>query len=521
MKLRRLKVEKSKSSGGLFNGADIWLGRNEDNSNTGGFMPLCLLGANGSGKSQFLQLIAEIFQAAWHQHAPKEERLSANNDILFELDYVLRPKISEPAVNVRLVRKMKGRKPGPVELFINDAATPESPRSAEYGAHLPEIIVGYTSGDNETLSLPFLISRSGYANEVYSAAKKGNVGSSPRENRLALIDYGTNLEVLLANMLIGCSEKREELLKHAKVVDLASFRCVVRLKPSSGPVGGILLTSELKNIIARLKAASTCWDFDEKHLEHTFDFFVTNETRDVFTDFWKITFQLYIDLHKLSLLNDLAIPKKSRNRMKKAIKERRFASRLPEPQQEDVVFGVEEVRFWTGEEEADVVDYVSLSDGEHQQTLILGVYSMIEKHNAIFLLDEPESHFNPQWRTKFVKRLLATGAGREGQEMILSSHAPFVASDMSRSQVLVFDRCDDRIVAQSPIIETYGASYDRILEHCFKISPPISEIANDEIDQLLKSDEPDELEDAMVRLGDSVEKTFVAARLRLLRDKVQ
>ena len=56
MRLRLLKVEKSVVGGGMFDGAEIWA------SNS--LAPLCLIGPNGSGKSLFLQLIAEIFQAA-------------------------------------------------------------------------------------------------------------------------------------------------------------------------------------------------------------------------------------------------------------------------------------------------------------------------------------------------------------------------------------------------------------------------------------------------------------------------
>ncbi len=162
------------------------------------------------------------------------------------------------------------------------------------------------------------------------------------------------------------------------------------------------------------------------------------------------------------------------------------------------------------------MDYVALSDGEHQQALILGTYAMISECNALFLLDEPESHFNPQWRVQFVKRLMELRDGRGNQEMLLTSHAPFVASDMSRDQVLVFNREENQVTVRPPDIETYGASYDRILEHCFKIRPPISQIANDEIKELLNSTDIKKLQEAMSRLGDSVEKTFVAAHLRKL-----
>src|SRR4051812_1120248 len=98
MRLRRLQVTRASTCGGLLDGADIWLGRAETETNNQPLEPLCLLGPNGSGKSQFLQLVAEIFQAAWQAHAPDEERDSANSDAIFELEYLIRPSKDDPYV---------------------------------------------------------------------------------------------------------------------------------------------------------------------------------------------------------------------------------------------------------------------------------------------------------------------------------------------------------------------------------------------------------------------------------------
>lgn len=518
MRLRRLKIEKSSAGGGLFNGLDVWFGRDTDGKSNEPLAPLCLIGPNGSGKSQFLQLLAEIFQAAWHEHSPQEERTSANTDMLFELDYLISPNGKGELEEVALVRTKKGRSAGPIELYRKGEELPISAESGEFGNYLPSIVVGYTSGDNETLSLPFLVSRSGYAQDVYSAAKKDSKATKPRDNRLTLIDYGTNLEVLLANMLLNDPERRLHLLDHAKLKDLASLRCIVRLNPSAGPSGGVLLTDELSDTINNLISCATCWSYIEKGKEYTFDFLVDNEMRKAFGHFWSNTLGLYRSLHKLALLNDLAIPKKARSRMERAVKERRFATRLPEPQQENMVFAIEEVRFWPLEGGIDAVDYVSLSDGEHQQALILGSYAMVEEANALFLLDEPESHFNPQWRVRFVQRLMELTNDRGPQELLMTTHAPFVPSDMPREQVLIFAREDGKIVVKQPKIETFGATFDRILETCFEIRPPMSRIAGERIEELLKSDDVSELERGLQDLGPSVKKAFVADHLRRLKE---
>ena len=102
---------------------------------------------------------------------------------------------------VRLVRTMRGRKPGLIKLFRSESAEIRA-GTTEFGRYLPSMIIGCTSGENETLSIPFLVSRSGYADHVARAALNGGTEQAIPDNRLMLIDYATNLEVLFANLVL-------------------------------------------------------------------------------------------------------------------------------------------------------------------------------------------------------------------------------------------------------------------------------------------------------------------------------
>jgi hypothetical protein len=171
---------------------------------------------------------------------------------------------------------------------------------------------------------------------------------------------------------------------------------------------GVQLTNELEKYIDQLCRSATCWDYEAKREIYVLDFLVDEESRKAFAAFWPTAAGLYRSLHKLAMLNDLMIPKKARERVRRSIKARKFASKLPEPQDETKVFNVEEVQFQklTPAGSLSAVDYVSLSDGEHQQAQIFGIVAMFRDPNTLFLLDEPESHFNPQWRAKMVEKAL-------------------------------------------------------------------------------------------------------------------
>ncbi len=408
-------------------------------------------------------------------------------------------------------------------------------------ALLPRKVVGYTSGDNETLSLPFLISRSGYAKDVReSALNKGNTPNNRLpDTRLMLIDYGTNLEVLVANLLLGNDSQWKFLLEDAKLQNLHSFRCIIQLAHSAAPKApgrkgsqtmrkGIQLTQELETYLDQLKRCATCYTYDDKTETYTFDYWINEDTKIAFRSFWENTLHLYSSFHKLAMLNDLVLPKKTRDRFQKDTKSRRFASRLPEPQDEDKVFRFGRVMF-TAQTTGKEVDYVSLSDGEHQLGQILGTFCMLSSPNVLFLLDEPESHFNPLWRVKFISRILdlptKDGDRRNSskateQECLLTTHSPFVPSDMQRDKVFIFSKDEKgKIKVQNPNIETFGTTFDTIIEQCFEIRPPISGIATDEIKRLMESENQEEIREGMQHLGDSVEKAFLADRLRQLKNR--
>jgi restriction system-associated AAA family ATPase len=540
MKLLRVHVISADTCGGLLDGLDLWL-RSPVNGDIS-FDPLCFVGPNGSGKSQFLQVLAEIFQSIFYACIGNEERIEGNPHLQFEIEYLIHPGGKKPHTHIRISRKSESKRRAAIEIQRRDGdewrdCDLQSPTTRKL---LPQQIVAYTSGDNETLSLPFLVSRSGYAKEVGELALGEAKNQTVADTRLMLIDYGTHLEVLVSNLLMGGEDQRNILLQDARLKDLHSFRCIIQLAHSAAPKApsrqasykhrkGIQLTEELESYLDNLRRCATCYSYDEKTERYVFDFWINDQTKKAFRFFWEKTLDLYSSLHKLAMLNDLAIPKSTRERFKRDTTIRRFASRLPEPQDEDKVFRFAQVCF-VPQAGFDIVDYVSLSDGEHQHAQIMGMFCMMSFSNVLFLLDEPESHFNPQWRVKFVSQILEIptndGTRKDNtkaaqQECILTTHSPFVPSDMSRNKVFIFSKPENenRIVVQNPDIETFGTTFDTILEECFDVRPPISDVPRKEIADLMNSDDPENIKAGIDRLGHSVERAFLSDHLRQLTKK--
>ena len=526
MKLLKLKIIKAETCGGLLDGLVVPFRANK--ADTSLFSPLCLIGPNGTGKSQVLQLIAEIFQAVFHKYLGEEEQGKPNDKIEFEIEYLINLE-NNTTEYVRISRRKEGRKKANIvlERYIEDnwAIVDDLELIPQL---LPTKVIGYTSGDNETLSIPFFVSRAGYARQVRENARDDDKRSLPiQDTRMLLIDYSTNLEVLVANLLLNSTDIRKALLEASNLKELRSFRCIIQLKYGTGSSKIVELTDELRTYIDDLQRSSTCFQFDSKNQKYTFDFFISDATHKAFHKYWQSALKLYSCFHKLAMLNDLVIPSTARKSFIKGIESRHFSTRLPEPLEEHKVFRFERVEFISQKSDKPV-DYVSLSDGEHQFAQLLGTMCMASFPNVLFLLDEPESHFNPKWRVEFISKILefpTCGGEREKlsdvaqQDCLITTHSPFVPSDMKSENVLIFSKNKeiDMIEVRHPQIQTFGSKFDAILAECFNISPPISALSRDRVSQLLENGSKEQIVQAMTELGESTAKMRLAAKLSLLQ----
>ena len=143
--------------------------------------------------------------------------------------------------------------------------------------------------------------------------------------------------------------------------------------------------------------------------------------------------------------------------------------------------------------------------------------------NSLFLLDEPETHFNPDWRSKLISRLrdCFKHAGSNMQrEMLITTHTPFLISDSMPDQVLVFDKSDGIVRVNRPDYNTLGASINKITMKTFGKRETIGGVAQQKMAALKQrfeagkaldsdADKHALIDDINQQLGDSVEKVLL------------
>jgi restriction system-associated AAA family ATPase len=535
------------------------------------FSPFCFAGLNGSGKSNVLEALAAIFfhlECCVAKFKPKtfEKHFRRNecNPDAFTLEYLIGQHNSKQYAlayfDKIIIKKEKDKAPlmfrqsfpfSKEQDIIPVSLIPKTdlrePQAAEGKTYLPDIIVGYSSGENEILSLPFRKSRLINFDKYKEDFLKGYKYEEP-ENSLIYIDNNMSQAVLLACLLYENEKTLIPLKEELGITGLRSFRMNLndhilhydRELQSKYPVFW-----HINEIIENLKKCASSWQvFNEVILSDgkiidsvlILDFFVDEKTKQEFRKYFSTSFDLFRFFQVLYELNS--------NVISESIKEEVYKSKgfytdgkLPNGSPDENVFYFLDyliLKDIEGEGELKPLLLREFSDGEHQFLHTMGICLMLKDRKSILLLDEPETHFNPSWRAKFIKILddsIQAGNNKEYEngsfnvhllkDILLTSHSPFIISDCMSDNVVLFKKgADGKIItktAKELDFNTYGASVDLILQEIFEMSHSISEHALEEIRVLLRKRTVEPIIEGAKRFGESYEKGFLYERIEELK----
>lgn len=515
MKITRIKIGDIKHRP-LMSGIELLFSEADDdfiNAN-------CFIGINGSGKSQFIETIAEVFLYLDREFRTINKPKSENPDFTFEIEYYFFQ--NGDKLLVKIIQESLKRKDLKFEIFDSNNK-PIIVKENYRETYLPTKIIGYTSGENETLSTPFLSYYDEYASYTLLRAFK-DLDVPDYTPRFYLMDYNTNLGIAISNLIFEEFTGLTQLKKELKIDSIRSFQIIIQTKQTAAPKAtsvtgetGVVLTPELKEWKEELIKCATNVTYDSDHEKYTLDYFINDATKEAIKFYFKTAFNFYTVLYKFELLNNLIVDKRTREKIEKDRKNRKLVKKMPEVPDKDKVLNYSELKLKLTNSE--IVDYLSLSDGEHQFINIFGTLLMTNDDNSLFLLDEPETHFNPIWRRLFISNLKQITQQRN-QDLYITSHSPFIVSDIQRDNVYIFERASkDSVKVRNPAQETFGSSFNNILKMAFSMEETISKEGNDFIEELLKSEDIEEIERGMDKIGESPKLLTLYRRLEMLKSK--
>lgn len=112
--------------------------------------------------------------------------------------------------------------------------------------------------------------------------------------------------------------------------------------------------------------------------------------------------------------------------------------------------------------------YQDLAEGERQLLTVLGLMRFTAEKEALFLLDEPDTHLNPAWCLDYLDNLKTYGAEPPNSQIIMTTHSPLTFAGMDKNEVVVLERnFEGRIFAEHPINPPKGMGFAAILTSDF------------------------------------------------------
>lgn len=392
---------------------------------------------------------------------------------------------------------------------------------------LPSKIIAYSSGQNELLSNPYYKLKYHYF-KLFEEKSKLQVNKSLENQRLFFLDYSTNFCIFVANMIFVDNHKLELLKEELKIDEIESFRITINTDEIYKKV--IPVSDKIHKNLQKLKSCATIW-VEKKVGRHNLliiDFSITPASKEAFKFHFNNSFELFSVFYEFEIFNLFLVDRKTRtiilnnnNSFSNIDKDGDYniSDEMPKSDPSRLVFRIEKVRISKAIElgkPPKSIFYKSLSDGEHQFNEVIGTVLMIQDENCLFLMDEPDTHFNPMWRAKIIEMLnnvSATSYDKNGKiehvrkhEIIVTTHSPFIISDSQKEDVYKFSNGD----YEKPEMQTYGGSIGMIMETIFERDISISDYSNINLIELKKSVKSladiQRVKKELLKFGESVEK---------------
>ncbi|REK89603.1 hypothetical protein DY245_14770 [Streptomyces inhibens] len=126
-----------------------------------------------------------------------------------------------------------------------------------------------------------------------------------------------------------------------------------------------------------------------------------------------------------------------------------------------------------------------LSSGEQQLLTILGLLRLQRAQESLFLLDEPDSHFHPEWSRRWYSSVRTVLGRHQDSQLITATHEPLLVANMTRQQIrVVATDTEGQATAVTPRATPRGQGAGGLLTtDLFKLPTQLDEHTQELIDQ--------------------------------------
>jgi predicted ATPase len=440
-----------------------------------------LIGENGAGKSNLIEAIAWIFRAL-----DLDEPASFGYEIKYRCrENDVRVKAAKGHAPLFWAKSPSAKEYQEIPKTRFMAVDPE-----ERPLYRPAFVFGYYSGPSDRLSVIFEKHRERFYRLIIQPSSKRQK-RPVRSNALRRLFYSQTLHgqfALLAFFMNALDSERDLafLRQHLQIEDLDSVLFVLKRPPwrrSGGDPRFWNAEGEVRTFLGKL--------FDAALLPMRMQ-------RRIPVDLAKnpSVENLYLFLPGTKALEEVFKVYDNQYAFFTALESTHISKLLAEVRTR--------VRTSEGAGKT-IVTYRDLSEGEQQLLLVLGLLKFTAEDEALFLLDEPDTHLNPAWSVQYLEFLNFFISRRESCHIVMSTHDPLVFSRLRKSEVRILRRDADGFVrAEEPEVDPQGMGVQAILtSDLFRLRTTLDAETQRDLDRQrflsFKKDELSEEEDKELR----------------------
>jgi predicted ATPase len=171
-----------------------------------------------------------------------------------------------------------------------------------------------------------------------------------------------------------------------------------------------------------------------------------------------------------------------------------------------------------------------LSEGEQQLLTVLGLLRFTRDDEALFLLDEPDTHLNPLWSLHYLELVKEVVGEQKTSQIIMATHDPLTIGGLTRQEVRVMykDPATRSISARVPSHDPKGMGVSGILTSDLfglrsDLDPKTLCSLDEQRDLEVKMDLTEEDKQRLAELRKELKDVDISARVRdpLFRDFVK
>ncbi|WP_411817359.1 AAA family ATPase [Hyphococcus sp. DH-69] len=413
-----------------------------------------LIGRNGTGKSNVLEALTEIFRdlLMGTDRNGKKNVPSIKYRIAYEIQdrwvFIDADPERKEAYRAKTVSKDEHQEPYPVGTSFDDLqGTPISRTKiiGEDSEHLPRFLFGYYSGESERMKEVFRAYLKNYDDKLIK-------NNDPGLKRMFFAEPVHSNFVLLSFIVNNKTQTDEFLQKQLGLEEGGIESVLFVLKQpywhNKKATGGDHRFWNSKGIVR---------DFLAKLYEISLAP-IRIKRREMYDVRRSRTLEyLYLYAKDIDSLQELANGKTSAE----------FFRDLESTHVSDLI---DEVRIRVKLRKNDgSVTFRELSEGEQQLLTVLGLLQFTSAEESLFLLDEPDTHLNPRWSVEYIQHirdfLKDENENSQSSHVLLATHNPIAVAELVKEQIQILKRDDETlyVTSEKPEIDPVGMGYAGVI----------------------------------------------------------